>query len=318
MQLRHEVTTLAFRKEEFEVVTHYYECEDSGERFTDDQLDELSIVQVHNRYREKYGVPFPDEIRLIRENYGVSASKMSEILGLGANSYRLYEAGEVPSVAIGRLIMSIRNPSTFIQQVSASAHFLSAKEIRKLIQAAEAHEQDFVPERVFPSTLNGYRQPDFTKIAGIIAFFQASEKIALFKTKLNKLLFYADFNAYRLTGFSMTGLEYRAIQHGPVPSHFQKMYVSLSEQGQISIEEQYFGNGVYGEEIKAIIPFNRNLFTADEMEILNFVAKRYGPLPTDEIVNLSHKETGWRCSAEQKALINYQYAFELKEGLPFQ
>ncbi len=317
MQVRNEVTSLTFRKEEFEVVTHYYECEDSGERFSDDRLDELSIVQVHNQYREKYGIPFPEEIKRIREGYGISASKMSEILGLGANSYRLYEAGEVPSVAIGRLIMSIRNPATFIQQVSASVHFLTDKEIKKLTLAAENQNMEFIDEKVFPSRLNGYRQPDFAKIASVIAFFQVLRKISLFKTKLNKLLFYADFNAYRLTGYSITGLEYRAIQFGPVPAQFQKMYVDLSQRGQISIEEQYFGNGAYGDEIRASSSFDKALFSDTELKVLEFVARQYGQLGTDDIVNLSHQEAGWYDNAEQKALINYRYAFELNQGIAY-
>ena len=317
MNVKCEVSSLTFRKEKFEVVTHFYECEDSGERFTDDRLDQLSIVQVHNQYREKYGIPFPDEVRRIREGYGVSASKMSEILGLGINSYRLYEGGEVPSVAIGRLIMSIRNPATFIQQISASAQFLADKEVRKLTQAAENQNAQIFSEKIFPSRLNGYRQPDFDKIAGIIAFFQEVKKIPLFKTKLNKLLFYTDFNAYRLTGYSITGLEYRAIQFGPVPSQFQKMYVNLLEQGQISIDEQYFGNGAYGDEINPKTRFNASLFSQEEIKVLEFVAKRYGKLATDDIVNLSHDETGWHANAEQKALINYRYAFELNEGIQF-
>ncbi|MDR6804355.1 putative phage-associated protein [Dyadobacter sp. BE34] len=317
MQVRNEVTSLAFRKEEFEVVTHYYECEDSGERFSDDRLDELSIVQVHNQYREKYGIPFPEEIRRIREGYGISASKMSEILGLGANSYRLYESGEVPSVAIGRLIMSIRNPATFVQQVTASVHFLTDKEIKKLTLAAENRNMEFVAEKVFPSRLNGYRQPDFAKIAGMITFFQVLWKITLFKTKLNKLLFYADFNAYRLTGYSITGLEYRAIQFGPVPAQFQKMYVDLSQRGQISIEEQYFGNGAYGDEIKACTSFDKALFSDTELKVLEFVAQQYGKLATDDIVNLSHEETGWYENSEQKSLINYRYAFELNQGISY-
>jgi uncharacterized phage-associated protein len=317
MQVRNEVASLVFRKEEFEVVTHYYECEDSGERFSDDRLDELSMIQVYNRYREKYGIPFPEEIRRIREGYGVSASKMSEVLGLGANSYRLYEAGEVPSVAIGRLIMSIRNPETFIQQITASTHFLTDKEINKLTEAARNPAAQFVDEKVFPSKLNGYRQPDNARIANIIAFFQLLRKITLFKTKLNKLLFYADFNAYRLTGHSITGLEYRAIQFGPVPSQFQKMYVNLSEQGLISIDEKYFGNGAYGDEINANATFDQSLFSNAELKVLEFVAKHYGKLATDDIVNLSHEETGWYDNAEQKALIDYRYAFELNQGIGY-
>lgn len=52
-----------------------------------------------------------------------SIDKMSEILGLGVNTYRLYENGEMPTVSNGRLIMSVRDPEEFVRQVEAS--FLS-------------------------------------------------------------------------------------------------------------------------------------------------------------------------------------------------
>src|SRR6266516_22227 len=86
MQLQRELTTLPFRKEEFSIVYHFYLCKDSGERFTDEKLDTINQIQVHNQYREKYGIPFPEEIKSVREKYKVSASKISEILGFGANA----------------------------------------------------------------------------------------------------------------------------------------------------------------------------------------------------------------------------------------
>ena len=58
---------LKFRKEDFDVTYHYYLCEDTGERYTTDELDRINETQVHNKYREKYGIPFPDEIREVRE-----------------------------------------------------------------------------------------------------------------------------------------------------------------------------------------------------------------------------------------------------------
>jgi uncharacterized phage-associated protein len=93
------------------------------------------------------------------------------------------------------------------------------------------------------------------------------------------------------------------------------MYVNLSELGQINIDEQYFGNGAYGDEITARAVFDKALFSEDELKVLEFVAKRYGKLGTDDIVKISHEETGWLDNAEQKALINYRYAFELNEGI---
>ena len=83
--LKKELRTMNFRKEPFEIWFRFYKCKDSGEQFTTDELDTVNTNQVYNQYRAKYGIPFPDEIKAIREQYGLSAHKMSEILGLGTN-----------------------------------------------------------------------------------------------------------------------------------------------------------------------------------------------------------------------------------------
>ncbi|MCD8555331.1 MAG: hypothetical protein LRY59_01565, partial [Bacteroides graminisolvens] len=97
--LQQENSELMFRKEKFQYVHLYYQCEDTKERFTTTEIDELNLSQVYNQYRVKYGIPFPDEIKRIRQMYELSASKMSEILGFGDNQYRLYENGDMPSVS---------------------------------------------------------------------------------------------------------------------------------------------------------------------------------------------------------------------------
>lgn len=314
---------LSFRKEEFPVTYHYYLCEDSGEQFTTEDLDRINLTQVYNKYREKFGVPFPEEIRAIREKYGVSASKMSEILGFGTNSYRLYENGEIPSVANGRLILAVKHPKDFIKQVEASKHLLTEKEAKKFIDQADelmSEEKDTLWEFllakhifIFESAneFSGYRKPHYEKIANVIAYF--SERIKdLFKTKLNKLLFYADFAFFRLTGFSMTGITYKAIQFGPVPAEYGMLYEKLQDDGDIEIHQVPNSDGNYNEVIKSISGFNRDLFTEEEIETLNLVVDRLGKLRSKDIVERSHEEKAWVENNENKELISYpRYAFDL-------
>ncbi|MCE7062558.1 type II toxin-antitoxin system antitoxin SocA domain-containing protein [Dyadobacter sp. CY343] len=327
MQVRREVAALSFRKEEFKIISHYYFCEDSGEKFTNDNLDNLNLNQVYNQYREKYGIPFPDEIRQLRTMYDVSASKMSEILGLGPNSFRLYEAGEMPSVAIGRLLLSIKQPAQFIKQVKASSHLLTPKETDRLLRKGESlmidqknHEWDIIlTDKIFessqPCEYNGYRVPDLHKISNMICYFNDVKQIQLYKTKLNKLLFYADFNSYKLSGYSMSGMKYRAIQFGPVPSHFDKLYIKLCDDGQLTVNEKDFGNGYYGDEIQSKSAFNDSYFSKVEISILESVAEMLGELSTDEIVKESHEESGWKENHESRSLISYKYAFELAKAI---
>jgi|GEM_PF-3672906 len=48
---------------------------DSGEGFTDTSTDEINITQVHNQYRERLNIPFPEEIERARSNMEYQPAK---------------------------------------------------------------------------------------------------------------------------------------------------------------------------------------------------------------------------------------------------
>lgn len=108
-----ETRTANYRGETFTYTAHYYLCEETGERFTTTASDTEDIEQVYRQYRLRHGIPSPDEIKAIRMKYRVSAARMSRILGLGANQYRLYEAGEMPSLSNARLILLVADENNF-------------------------------------------------------------------------------------------------------------------------------------------------------------------------------------------------------------
>jgi len=323
MSLQKDKIPLTYRKETFEIVHHTYVCKDSKEQFTTAELDHINQIQVHNQYRTKYGIPFPKEIKNIRTKYGISASKMSEILGFGANSYRLYESGDMPSVSNGRLIRTVNEPEEFIKQVQASAPVLGEKETTKLLgfgeKAKKKYKKDlwdqlFLEQNLFfeaPNAFTGYVIPDFDKIAQVIAFLDKQLK-NLYKTKLNKLLFYCDFEAYRKTGFSITGLSYRAIPFGPVPADYDKVFLRLNDDGKIEINEIAFDNGHYGEVIRAKDSLQETTLSDDQIAILKTVVKKFKKASSKDLVEISHKELAWIENHEERRTISYQeYAFSL-------
>ena len=56
-----------FRKEQFSVHVRYYVCEDTGNRFTTTEQDELLFNELYSQYRVNHGIPFPEEIKNITE-----------------------------------------------------------------------------------------------------------------------------------------------------------------------------------------------------------------------------------------------------------
>jgi transcriptional regulator with XRE-family HTH domain len=322
--LRYEKKEFEFRKEKFIVTHFYYRCEDTKEEFTNDELDLLNANQLYNQYREKYCIPFPDEIKAIRDQYDISASKMSEILGLGTNSYRQYEASEMPTVSNGRLILAAKDPDEFKKFLEASRAVLNPKEFEKfsikideLIEFKRKNrwEQLFI-DQIFshskPSEFTGYRIPSLEKITHTISYF-ATHVDYLWKTKLNKLLFYSDFLHYKRTGYSICGLAYRAIQLGPVPAEYDKLYVKLLDDNQFDVVFVPFKeNGYVGEALKNKIDFDKQLFTDIELKVLDEVAGKLASKTSTEIVDISHKEKAWIENENKHEIISYQkYAFDL-------
>jgi transcriptional regulator with XRE-family HTH domain len=324
MPLVKERRRMDFRKETFEIVFHYFKCEASNEQFTTTALDEVNMNQVYNQYRDRFNIPFPDEILRIRKKYNLPASRMSEVLGLGVNSYRQYEAGEMPSVANAKLIQMADQPTTFIGMLNLCSSFDEETKIKyrhkAQLLADENLKNDFdlrlksyLMGEHLADIYSGYRNPSFEKLTEMVVFF--SEKVSPFKTKMNKLLFYADFLMFKHTCFSISGLRYHAINMGPVPNNFQSIFEYLATKKEIDVQVKEFPDGNIGEKFKAQKgrPFNPTLFSEKELEILEKVTSIFKKSSTDKIINLSHLETAWKKNEKERQAISYEYAFDLSQ-----
>jgi methionyl-tRNA formyltransferase len=81
---------------------------------------------------EKNNIPFPEEIIAIRHKYDLSAAKMCDVLGLGANGYSNYENGEIPTPAYGNLISAASEPQTFMNLLEKAKEHFSEKTFKKV------------------------------------------------------------------------------------------------------------------------------------------------------------------------------------------
>lgn len=327
MVLCREPRTLTFRKEEFHIIYHFYKDTD-GEQYTEEETDEVNINQIYNQYREKYKLPFPDEIKAIRTKYDLSAAKMSDVLGFGANVWRNYEAGEVPSESNARLIQVADDEVEFAKLVKLSAH-LDDKTKEKIIERIDTMRKANDGWRVFfgqedflmgnkagsdmPDKYTGYRKPSIERTIELVKFFTAKLAPHLFKTRLNKLLFYADFRHYQLHGLSITGGRYRAIQMGPVPVQYASLYEYAQREQQIQLEEREAADGITGRFLPMTsAPFNADLFDGSELAVMAEVCERFKESSAQEIALVSHKEEAWKQHEKEHTVIDYTLAFGLK------
>ncbi len=319
MKRVYEKRTWNFRGEQYEYKHIAWLCEDSGEQFTDDESDTAGFVQVTNQYRAKYGIPYTDEIIAVRQRYGISAAKMSLILGIGINQYRLYEQGEVPNVSNGRMIRSIMNPKVMLEMVESSKNEMSKSEydrivskVKAVIAESEAYKlEQYETKRLFTvprGADNGYAQISLDRLKNILLYF-IEKSDGVFFTKMNKLLFYADFMAYRVTGKGMTGLAYKAIAHGPVPVRWDRIYSFYDEIDQEIVQ---FSDGREGTKLVSKLSPDMAEFSDDELKILEYVSQRFKNETPKQISETSHEEEAWKKYKDSDKLISFEMAFTLK------
>ncbi len=137
--LQHLTETMEYRGETYTYEHINYRCEATGLEFTTTEIDEGNLERVYVQYRAKHDIPSPAELTELREFYGLSAAKMSEILGLGTNQYRLYEDGVMPSEAIGKMLRSIQTPAVFLGYVESCKNQMPEEEYNKLCQKIQKH-----------------------------------------------------------------------------------------------------------------------------------------------------------------------------------
>jgi DNA-binding transcriptional regulator YiaG len=134
MSVCQETRTVNYRGETYSYTACFYLCEDSGEHFTTTAFDTEAMEQVYRQYRERNFIPSPEEIKAIRMRYRVSAAKMSRILGFGTNQYRLYENGEMPSIAVGRYLRLLEDPVVLLRVLRSAKAQFAEEEYRKLLK----------------------------------------------------------------------------------------------------------------------------------------------------------------------------------------
>lgn len=316
VSLQQENSELVFRKEKFQYTYLYYECEDTKEHFTTTEIDELNLAQVYNQYRIKYGIPFPDEIKQIREMYDLSALKMSEILGFGDNQYRLYESGDMPSEANGKVLNLIKEPAIFETFVRNARYQLEEKEFKRILaklnKVIESQLPNIEEELIYDSytrgSINGYATQSYKKLKNILLYF-IERCDGVFNTKMNKLLFYTDFLCYKKYGRAVSGLAYKAIQYGPVPVRWDRVYSLVDGVDQDIVE---FESGYSGVKLDSLLMPDMNVFSTEELSVLESVYENFKNSTAADISAISHNEDAWKKYYGTNKLIDFREAFTLK------
>lgn len=132
------------------------------------------------------------------------------------------------------------------------------------------------------------------------------------KTKLNKILYYIDFNAFGLLGHSITGATYQHRPYGPVPKEISTVRAALIAQSRAYLQPA-LSFGYSQDRLVAKEAADLTVFERAELDIIDAVVSWLRTYSAKRVSDMSHREFGYR-TTKNGDVIAYESAYISAEG----
>ena len=316
-QLIEKDENINIRGEIVPIRMEYHHCEECNMDFEIPRPDYDPLDMAFQEYRRRKGMVQPEEIRRFRKELGLTQKELSEILGIGIATLNRYENGALQSESHDQMIRFSMVPANFLQLLEEKSQVVSQEARNRIFQKLHGLEQDcggLLEDAIeqfgsyMPDLYSGYLRFDVYKLFQVIKFFCYKDQVV--KTKLNKLLFYADFKHFKESSVSITGVRYAHAYHGPVPNQFETWLAAILEwEKEVTAEERVYGEYV-GEVYSSGEP-EWAIFSPSELAALAYVKNKFQSFSAKQIRDFSHQERGYQITKNGE-LISYQFAEELQ------
>lgn len=304
------VETLPVKGEPIEYPSYVPVCPNCGEDIGDSRVEQENFDTAFRIYCRKHNLATKDEIIQLRRSMGLSVREFSRYLGFGEQTAARYETGSVPDTVHSntmRMAASVEGAKMLLDFNGKNMSEKSIERVKSYIGRLETGEE---PSRLWYALLdsredkmtefNGYRAVDYRKVAALVRII-AGRCEQLFKTKLQKAMFFCDFYAFEKNGRALTGMTYAHANYGPVMEGYEMWLRKLEMDGIVEVVPY----GDWGEVVTAA-DTETHVFTDVELSMINTVCDFVNTFGSArEISDYSHKLAAWRETDSGKP-ISYQ------------
>ncbi|MDO8624028.1 MAG: DUF4065 domain-containing protein [bacterium] len=190
-------------------------------------------------------------IKAIRTKSGVSQSEIAKKLGISRTSYIAVEQGK---------------------------RELTVGKFGQLLNILGVSREEF----------EGGEIPNYEKYKQmILAFLRLNKNVP--KTKLAKLLYFADFSWFYKHLESMSGMQYRKIQYGPVSDTYFRLIDEMFDAGEISIEQTESG-AMLVSETRSGAKAKLSKISKKESKLIENINEKWKGKRTADIVTFTHNQ----------------------------
>lgn len=125
-------------------------------------------------------------------------------------------------------------------------------------------------------------------------------------TKLNKILFWADFLSFAVKGRPVTGEEYQRLERGPAPRGMVPVRRDMKERGEIVMKVVQY-HGLDQHRVVALREPDLTIFDGQDIAIVDAVIQELWGKTAGEVSHISHGP--WWKVCEDGESIPYEFAY---------
>lgn len=304
--------------EDIQVNARVLVCTNCEEEFYNETLDNETLLTAYSEYRRRHKLLAPEDIKQIREQYGLSQRSFAKLLNWGDKTVHRYENGAIQDKAHNSLLLFLREPENMKSYLQDNEIMLDDQQIVKIYEAitrmednSEVKRSENMMKLMFSqeaSIENGFRSFDFEKFCAMIMFF-ANRGSRLLKVKLMKLLNYADMIYFKENGISISGIKYVHQPYGPVPQNSDVLLGMMQLKKLLHIDVE-FDNGYEKHLITPDQNMEIGILNEKELAVLERIYERFKDFSSSQISDYSHKEKGYKETVRGE-IISYSYAKDI-------
>lgn len=316
-----EATTLIKGEEityqEFVLVCN--ESEEEADSYVTASLSNKNLLAARDAYRVQHRLLTSKEIAALRKSYGLTQAELAQVLGWGEVTVTRYETKAIQDEAHDALLRIVRdNPMELSRFLERNKNILSPERFsavqKCIVEKMESSGSSYLRSQAVqsaylayrePSALNGFRLFDEQRFAAAVSYL-AGRVQHLYKTRLMKMLWYADSLAYRDQGHAITGLVYSHMPMGALPIAHNE----LMELGTVSTREEERVDGSVQYLVEPNDAIQIEVLSEAERAILDKVIDRFKYSDAASIVATMHNERAYM-ETDPGQIISFEFAREI-------
>lgn len=146
-----------------------------------------------------------------------------------------------------------------------------------------------------------YDEPKFRQVVHLAASMVADHPSAG-AVKLNKVLYYSEFEHYHDTGRPISGAEFVHRRMGPTPYRLLPVRAALVADGLMELEVREVGPGIEEHVLRPSRELEYDLLSAEEIARIESVAADLKPMSANGVSARSHLDAGWRTTGDGETI----------------